>query len=115
MRKAAFQRSLLALQHLCRLETFIAATQERFDVRCDVLWTKPLVDVVIASGAESSHQGLVASIAHGEDGNRSGFGITVHDARKLERTELAQVRGAQDRSRRIPLQHCERVSSVSAV
>jgi hypothetical protein len=91
------------------------AAQKSAQVRSDLGGASAAVNVIVATGAEGLHQGLVAAIAHGDDGNVRGLDVGVQNLGDLVRTHLAQVGSANDGSGRVPLEHGHGVDRLRAV
>src|SRR5437868_7942529 len=80
-----------------------------------MLRTKLAIHVVVASGAESRHQGLVSAFAECHNGNACRLGVTMNDSRQIERIHFSQIGGAQNRGGSIPFQHGQCICSLGAV
>ena len=70
---------------------------------------------IIAAGAESFEQGLLAfAAADGDQRNIRRFRIGAKNRRDFERVHFAQVRGAEDGRGSIPFEHRQRIGRLRA-
>src|SRR5436853_5219995 len=115
MTEAAAESSVIRVQHLRGLEAVSVTLQERAHVRGDVFSAQTPVDVVVTPGAKRFHQGLVAAITHGDDGNVRGLGVGMKDLWQLVCAHLAQSGGAEDGDGRVPLERSECECRLSVV
>src|SRR4051812_2906174 len=79
------------------------------------LGPKASVDVVIAAVAKRFHQRLVATISHRKYRYVRRLDIGMQNFRQIERTHLPHAGGTDDRCRRTPFQHRQRIRDLRAV
>jgi len=81
----------------------------------NLLRADPSFHEVGASSAESRHQRLFPAVAERDDGDLRSLLIRVHDGEYLEGAHLAEIGGAHDYRRRVPLDHRHGVSGLRGV
>jgi len=89
--EAAAEAGIRLREHLCGLKAFGFADDDVFDVRCDDSGRALAIDVIVAAGLESFHEGALAAVTESDDGQSGILGVGANHARDVECAHFSHV------------------------